>query len=122
MRMQRKLSCHVQAAPADVESFRDVVMDESTLRVHQVELVVNARPGAWASNLLAPLEFAYLPVSLRWKCSVFVRSIVLSLHHRDTRFVQKRAHFQYSTVNSMPQGESKRSEDCDEASDAEALN
>ena len=57
MRMQRKLSCDVQAAPADVESVRDVVMDESTLGVHQIELVVNTRPGKYACNCIASLNF-----------------------------------------------------------------
>ena len=103
---------------------RDVVMDERTLRVHQVELVVNTRPGAWASNSLAPLEFAYLPVSLRWKCSVFVRSIVQSLHHRDARFVQKRAFSIFHQKFDASKGIQKigGSEDCDKASDAKALN
>ena len=33
---------HGNDASLDLEIFRDVVMDEGTLRVHQVELVVNA--------------------------------------------------------------------------------
>ena len=73
---------HGNDASLDLEIFRDVVMDEGTLRVHQVELVVNARPGAQTTILVTRMgsHFAgwlLLEVPRR-------RNIIRSLHYRES--------------------------------------